>query len=184
MIKIKDTQPIGACIRLKKINLDIDLNDGIYIPEVAKPDSEILEVIELGSGEEGVEFNVKIGDYVLVDKRNAVVMKIQNDVVIQAELDAIFARIEDIEDYESILAEDGYVIVEKLSQTARFEKGIIIPASSEETARYMIYAISENQDEDEYDIGDIVYILSGLEFELGYKTLIAVKKVDILAKID
>lgn len=65
-IKIK---PIGDRVLVKAIEEDEQVKDGIIIPDSAKEKPQEAEVVALGTGKaDGVAFEVKVGDKILVSK--------------------------------------------------------------------------------------------------------------------
>ncbi len=187
-MNIDDIQPIGALVMLENVDgPEEHIESGIYIPQIAKPKSEILKVIDFGTGEEGVEFPVEIGDFVMVDKRDATVTKIGNRKVIQSKVSDIIATFDGPRDYDSLEPVEPFIIVEELPKPARMVGDILIPVGEDETLRYMIWALPEDENEDcedDLDVGDIVYITGGVEFDLGQKTLVATKREEIVARVE
>lgn len=187
-MNIEEIQPIGAMIMLESVDgPEEHIESGIYIPQIAKPKSEILKVIDFGTGEEGIEFPVEIGDFVMVDKRDATVTKIGNRKVIQCKVSDIIAIFDGPTDYDSIEPIEPQILLEEMPPVARFAGNLLIPCAEDESPRYMVYALPEEEnedDEDDLDIGDIVYVTGGVEFDLGKKTLIASKREDIVARVE
>lgn len=65
-------RPLGNRVLVKKIEEQEQIKRGIIIPDAAKEASQQAEVIAVGSGmnEDGkvIEFEVKVGDRVLINK--------------------------------------------------------------------------------------------------------------------
>ncbi len=65
-------RPLGNRVLVKKIEEQEQIKGGIIIPDAAKEASQQAEVIAVGSGinEDGkvIEFEVKVGDRVLINK--------------------------------------------------------------------------------------------------------------------
>lgn len=68
----KNIRPLGNRVLVKKVEEHEQMKGGIIIPDTAKEASQEAEVIAVGSGmnEDGkvVEFEVKVGDHVLINK--------------------------------------------------------------------------------------------------------------------
>lgn len=75
-------KPLGNRVLVKKIEEQEQVKGGIIIPDAAKEASQQAEVIAVGSGinEDGkvIEFEVKVGDRVLINKYGGTEFK-QND---------------------------------------------------------------------------------------------------------
>jgi co-chaperonin GroES (HSP10) len=183
-MKIENTQPVGSYVMLEREKRTQDLMESnLYIPDAARPKTEVLKVIEFGTGEEGVEFKVEIGDYVVADRRqNCITMKIDDRTVMQVKATDIFAVLEDPNDYESMVPIEPYVILEPKQLASRIVDGLIVPVAADETDQYMIYAADEELDD--YEEGDTVFVTGGVKFDLGLKTFVACKRDDIIGRVD
>jgi co-chaperonin GroES (HSP10) len=183
-MKLEDTQPIGSYVMLEREKFAQELMDSkLVIPDAARPNTEILKVVDFGTGEEGVEFNVELGDYVIADRgKESISMRIDDKTILQIKAQNIFAILEDPNDYETMDPLDPYVILEPKLAQARIVDGLIVPAAADETELYMIYAMTEELDE--YEEGDTVIVTGGVEFDIDLKTFIACKKQDIIGRID
>lgn len=78
----KQIRPLGNRVLVKKVEEQEQIKGGIIIPDAAKEASQEAEVIAVGSGrnEDGkiIEFEVKVGDRVLINKYGGTEFK-QND---------------------------------------------------------------------------------------------------------
>ncbi len=76
-------KPLGDRVLIKQVEKDEVIKGGIYIPDSAKEKPQEAEVVALGTGgmdENGkkIEFDVKIGDKVLVSKYGGTEIKIDD----------------------------------------------------------------------------------------------------------
>jgi len=80
MAKTVKIQPIGDRVLVKVVDEKEQIKGGIIIPDAAKEKSQEAEVIALGTGrtEDGkkVEFEVKVGDKVLISKYGGTEVKL------------------------------------------------------------------------------------------------------------
>jgi chaperonin GroES len=75
--------PIGDRVLVKLSVADEEKVGGIYIPDSAKEKPQTAEVVALGSGKkdgETIEFQVKVGDQVLISKYGGTEVKIAGDL--------------------------------------------------------------------------------------------------------
>jgi chaperonin GroES len=80
-VKIK---PLGERVLVKHIEEDEQVRGGIIIPDSAKEKPQEAEVIALGTGKTGEdgkksEFEVKVGDRVLVSKYGGTEVKLEGE---------------------------------------------------------------------------------------------------------
>ena len=80
-VKIK---PLGERVLVKHIEEDEQVRGGIIIPDSAKEKPQEAEVIALGTGKTGEdgkksEFEVKVGDLVLVSKYGGTEVKLEGE---------------------------------------------------------------------------------------------------------
>jgi chaperonin GroES len=88
-------KPLGTRVLVKKIEEREQVKGGIIIPDAAKEVSQEAEVIALGSGknDEGkmLEFEVKVGDRVLISKYGGTEVKRDRDTLVVLRHDDILA---------------------------------------------------------------------------------------------
>ncbi|MDR0742365.1 MAG: co-chaperone GroES [Puniceicoccales bacterium] len=88
-------KPLGNRVLVKKIEEQEQIKGGIIIPDAAKEASQEAEVIALGSGrnDEGkvLEFEVKVGDRVLVSKYGGTEVKRDKETLVVLRQDDILA---------------------------------------------------------------------------------------------
>ncbi|MDR1457830.1 MAG: co-chaperone GroES [Puniceicoccales bacterium] len=88
-------KPLGNRVLVKKIEEQEQIKGGIIIPDAAKEASQEAEVIALGSGrnDEGkvLEFEVKVGDRVLVSKYGGTEVKRDRETLVVLKQDDILA---------------------------------------------------------------------------------------------
>ncbi len=82
----KKIKPLGNRVLVKKIEEHEQIKGGIIIPDAAKEASQLAEVIAVGSGqnEDGkiIEFEVKVGDRVLINKYGGTEFKQDDDTYV------------------------------------------------------------------------------------------------------
>ncbi|MDE6432232.1 MAG: co-chaperone GroES [Opitutales bacterium] len=82
----KKIKPLGNRVLVKKIEEHEKTKGGIIIPDTAKEASQLAEVIAVGSGrnEDGkiIEFEVKVGDHVLINKYGGTEFKQDDEVLV------------------------------------------------------------------------------------------------------
>ncbi|MDR1595731.1 MAG: co-chaperone GroES [Puniceicoccales bacterium] len=90
-----DIKPVGNRVLVKKIEEKEQIKGGIIIPDAAKEASQEAEVVALGSGrnDEGkvLEFEVKVGDRVLISKYGGTEVKRGDDTLVVLRHDDILA---------------------------------------------------------------------------------------------
>ncbi|MDR3143880.1 MAG: co-chaperone GroES [Puniceicoccales bacterium] len=88
-------KPLGNRVLVKKIEEQEQRKGGIIIPDAAKEASQEAEVVALGSGrnDEGkiLEFEVKVGDRVLISKYGGTEVKRDRDTFVVLRHDDILA---------------------------------------------------------------------------------------------
>ncbi|MDR2432836.1 MAG: co-chaperone GroES [Puniceicoccales bacterium] len=88
-------KPLGNRVLVKKIEEQEQIKGGIIIPDAAKEASQEAEVIALGSGrnDEGkvLDFEVKVGDRVLVSKYGGTEVKRDKETLVVLRQDDILA---------------------------------------------------------------------------------------------
>ena len=88
-------RPIGNRVLVKKVEDKEQIKGGIIIPDAAKEASQEAIVVALGSGrnDEGkvIEFEVKVGDRVIVSKYGGTEIKQDKDTLVLLRQDAILA---------------------------------------------------------------------------------------------
>ncbi|MDR1528287.1 MAG: co-chaperone GroES [Puniceicoccales bacterium] len=88
-------KPLGNRVLVKKIEEQEQIKGGIIIPDAAKEASQEAEVIALGSGrnDEGkvLEFEVKVGDRVLISKYGGTEVKRDKETLVVLRQDDILA---------------------------------------------------------------------------------------------
>ncbi|MDR0679861.1 MAG: co-chaperone GroES [Puniceicoccales bacterium] len=93
----KKIKPLGNRVLVKKIEETEQVKGGIIIPDAAKEASQQAEVIAVGSGknDEGkvIEFEVKVGDCVLVSKYGGTEFKDDDETFVIFRQDDILAVI-------------------------------------------------------------------------------------------
>jgi chaperonin GroES len=93
----KKIKPLGNRVLVKKIEEEEQIKGGIIIPDAAKETSQQAEVIAVGSGknDEGkiIEFEVKVGDRVLVSKYGGTEFKQGDETLVIFRQDDILAII-------------------------------------------------------------------------------------------
>jgi chaperonin GroES len=75
--------PIGDRVLVKLATVDEQQVGGIYIPDSAKEKPQTAEVVALGTGKkdgETIEFQVKVGDKVLISKYGGTEIKIDGQL--------------------------------------------------------------------------------------------------------
>jgi chaperonin GroES len=75
--------PIGDRVLVKLTVAEEEQVGGIYIPDSAKEKPQTAEVVALGTGKkdgETIEFQVKVGDKVLISKYGGTEVKIAGDL--------------------------------------------------------------------------------------------------------
>lgn len=88
-------QPLGSRVLVKRLDAEEVSAGGIVLPDSAKEKPQEAEVISLGTGgkdEDGntIEFNVKVGDKVLISKYGGTDVKIDGeDLMILSESDIL-----------------------------------------------------------------------------------------------
>ncbi|MDR1255699.1 MAG: co-chaperone GroES [Puniceicoccales bacterium] len=90
-------KPLGNRVLVKKIEEPEQIKGGIIIPDAAKEASQEAEVIAVGSGrnDEGkvIEFEIKVGDRVLVSKYGGTEVKEGDETLVIFRQDDILAVI-------------------------------------------------------------------------------------------
>ena len=90
-------RPLGNRVLVKKLEEKEQVKGGIIIPDAAKEASQEAEVVALGSGrnDEGkvIEFEVKVGDKVLISKYGGTEIKQGKDTLLVLRQDDILAVI-------------------------------------------------------------------------------------------
>ena len=88
-------KPIGNRILVKKIEETENIKGGIIIPDAAKEASQEAIVVALGSGKSDdgkvIEFEVKVGDRVLISKYGGTEIKRDKDTFVILRNDDILA---------------------------------------------------------------------------------------------
>jgi chaperonin GroES len=88
-------KPLGNRVLVKKIEEQEQVKGGIIIPDAAKEISQEAEIIALGSGKnedgEVLDFEVKVGDRVLISKYGGTEIKRNGDVLVILKQDDILA---------------------------------------------------------------------------------------------
>ena len=88
-------RPIGKRVLVKKVEDKEQIKGGIIIPDAAKEASQEAIVVALGSGrnDEGkvIEFEVKVGDRVIVSKYGGTEIKQDKDTLVLLRQDDILA---------------------------------------------------------------------------------------------
>ena len=88
-------RPIGNRVLVKKVEDKEQIKGGIIIPDAAKEASQEAIVVALGSGrnDEGkvIEFEVKVGDRVIVSKYGGTEIKQVKDTLVLLRQDDILA---------------------------------------------------------------------------------------------
>ncbi len=88
-------RPLGNKVLVKKLEDKEQIKGGIIIPDAAKEASQEAEVVALGSGrnDEGkvLEFEVKIGDKVLISKYGGTEIKKDGDTFVIVRQEDILA---------------------------------------------------------------------------------------------
>jgi chaperonin GroES len=88
-------KPLGNRVLVRKIEEQEQIKGGIIIPDAAKEASQEAEVIALGSGrnDEGkiLEFEVKVGDRVLISKYGGTEVKRDKEMLVVLRQDDILA---------------------------------------------------------------------------------------------
>lgn len=88
-------RPIGNRVLVKKVEDKEQIKGGIIIPDAAKEASQEAIVVALGSGrnDEGrvIEFEVKVGDRVIVSKYGGTEIKQDKDTLVLLRQDDILA---------------------------------------------------------------------------------------------
>ena len=88
-------RPIGNRVLVKKVEDKEQIKGGIIIPDAAKEASQEAIVVALGSGrnDEGkvIEFEVKVGDHVIVSKYGGTEIKQDKDTLVLLRQDDILA---------------------------------------------------------------------------------------------
>lgn len=91
-------RPLGNRVLVKKIEEQEQMEGGIIIPDAAKEASQKAEVIALGSGKNDdgkvTEFEIKVGDRVLISKYGGTELKRGKDVYVVLRNDDILAVID------------------------------------------------------------------------------------------
>ena len=91
-------RPIGNRVLVKKVEDKEQIKGGIIIPDAAKEASQEAIVVALGSGrnDEGkvIEFEVKVGDRVIVSKYGGTEIKQDKDTLVLLRQDDILAIVE------------------------------------------------------------------------------------------
>lgn len=88
-------QPLGSRVLVKRLDAEEVSAGGIVLPDSAKEKPQEAEVISLGTGgkdEDGktIEFNVKVGDKVLISKYGGTDVKVDGeDLMILSESDIL-----------------------------------------------------------------------------------------------
>jgi len=88
-------QPLGQRVLVKRIDAEEMSSGGIVLPDTAKEKPQEAEVLSLGTGgkdEDGktIEFNVKVGDKVLISKYGGTDVKLDGqEVLIISESDIL-----------------------------------------------------------------------------------------------
>lgn len=88
-------QPLGQRVLVKRLDAEEITAGGIVLPDSAKEKPQEAEVISLGTGgkdEDGktIEFNVKVGDKVLISKYGGTDVKVDGvDLMILSESDIL-----------------------------------------------------------------------------------------------
>ena len=88
-------QPLGQRVLVKRLDAEEVSAGGIVLPDTAKEKPQEAEVISLGTGgkdEDGktIEFNVKVGDKVLISKYGGTEVKVDGqDLMILSESDIL-----------------------------------------------------------------------------------------------
>lgn len=87
--------PLGARVLVKRIDAEEKTAGGIVLPDSAKEKPQEAKVVALGTGgkdEDGktIEFNVKVGDVVLISKYGGTEVKVNHeDMLILNESDIL-----------------------------------------------------------------------------------------------
>ena len=88
-------RPIGNRVLVKKVEDKEQIKGGIIIPDAAKEASQEAIIVALGSGrnDEGkvIEFEVKVGDRVIVSKYGGTEIKQDKDTLVLLRQDDILA---------------------------------------------------------------------------------------------
>jgi chaperonin GroES len=91
-------KPVGNRVLVKKLEEQEQIKGGIIIPDAAKEASQEAEVIALGSGrdDEGkvLDFEVKVGDHVLISKYGGTEIKRDRDTLVVLKQNDILAILE------------------------------------------------------------------------------------------
>ena len=91
----KDVKPLGDRVLLKRCECAEEVKGGIIIPDSAKEKPMEAKVIALGTGkiEDGkkLDFNVEVGDKVLIGKYSGTEVKIDDETFILVREDEILA---------------------------------------------------------------------------------------------
>lgn len=95
-VKIK---PLGDRVLIKHIEEDEQVRGGIIIPDAAKEKPQEAEVIALGTGRKddsgnAVEFNVAVGDKVLISKYGGTEVKVDGQSYLLVREDDILGVIQ------------------------------------------------------------------------------------------
>ncbi len=92
-------RPLGNRVLVRKIEDKEQIKGGIIIPDAAKEASQEAMVVAVGSGrnDEGkvLEFEVKVGDRVLISKYGGTEIKQDKDTLVVLRQDDILAIIEE-----------------------------------------------------------------------------------------
>ncbi|MCG8528427.1 MAG: co-chaperone GroES [Opitutales bacterium] len=75
--------PIGDRVLVKLASAEEEKVGGIYIPDSAKEKPQTAEVVALGTGKkdgEAIDFQVKVGDQVLISKYGGTEIKIDGEL--------------------------------------------------------------------------------------------------------
>jgi co-chaperonin GroES (HSP10) len=97
-----DRKSVGNTVMLKEVTEDnMDVQGDIFIPEVAKKETKIWEVVGLGTGVKdkngkNTPFKVKVGEMVFVDTENHVptTVYLNNEKIMIINQNGIIAKVE------------------------------------------------------------------------------------------
>jgi len=89
-------RPLGDKILVKRLEAEEKTKSGIFLPESAKEKPQQAEVLAVGEGRlldngKRVEFQVKVGDRVLIGKWGGTELKIQDKEVLVLSEDDVLA---------------------------------------------------------------------------------------------
>ena len=92
-------RPLGDKILVKRVEAETQTKTGIYLPESAKEKPQEAEVIALGAGRaldngERADFQVKIGDKVLLGKWGGTEIKLDDEEMLMLSEDDVLGVLE------------------------------------------------------------------------------------------